>query len=1184
MTNMDYSYFVANGDYAFPFRLSIFLAKHFYVWSSQTGSLSFDGLLRIVAKSPLFVLFGFSDNVVVSYFYILSVFALLTATFFSFLGYIKVTETVWQRLILALLFSLNPIFLGNTAKLGLVFGVAMLPVLFQQIDDYFKTYKIKNIIVALIALNISLIHPYILIVNSGFAVLLFIYKLIQEKGSLLPKRVMGHGFLFCVIALVLNAYFLLPLISTGFVIDKGAVLNDVGSVQRDYSELVRYSNTGDLLTAFSFSKNVFKDFDFYDHSYRIPYFFFTFLMYVIFLLNWLLVKKRLQRRDAILLGVGTVTFCILLLLSTGTFLNVDTLIKSVIRLPGGWSFRSPLKWQFYIPFFFVLSLAVVLKYKTKIQKASFIILLLALVGSSTYIAKDVYDKLIMPRHITYFETLDHLLDDKSILFVLTDDAYQDFSVKNNSAFVELNQILSSTSLQVKQISAVQFPELLSTNIKYLLSFHRGAVFKGYRNIAQYVGGEVTLFQRVDGKEYIYALGDTCGALRESQSVFLSEYNLSGIEKDCAHLARGRTSLLLDETALIDRLFDHVTESEINVSSSTLRESIPTPVAASNSFSLYQNFRNPTLRYSVKNGLMTFDTKDETTTYVNGKKISFEQRKEELRLSLYARYGVPYFLDASSTLIALNTRQGVDHQSLFVNKQSYALVSAQQNLIPNSSFESGSWNAQVTDCSKTDENGAVFMRIDTAQFTDGKQSLALESIRHTACVSTDIANLQGGEYVLSFDYKTEAHQKVGYYLQLKGPKNEVVQDYLFAENSDWHTFVRKVVVPIGVTSAKIYLYGYAGDGKARIVTNYDRISFSKLQNLQTIALPMPHGYERVPITISLGENVFEYKDTNYTYKNLFLNPSFEESMWQSTVVDCNNYDQQGMIGMATTTQEKTDGLQSLELSATRHTACTMTTIPVKSGSQYLLSFDYQSPNAKNASYYIGFNDQNKTSQKSELPISNRTWKVFSDTVVVPQGATTLSIFVYAKETDKKTNIINRYDNFKLIEVPDLHDAFYLVSEPTTTLKEPKSITFDLLNPTKKQVHIKGATTSFFLGMSESYHDQWQLQIRNDKISGVLNGWWPFAKPDRVGDAYHYKLDGFLNAWYVDTDDLCVNQQHCTKNADGSYDLEMTIEFWPQRWFYLGLLISGTTLVSCVSYLAFDGVRTFRRKRKAKQELL
>ena len=41
----------------------------------------------------------------------------------------------------------------------------------------------------------------------------------------------------------------------------------------------------------------------------------------------------------------------------------------------------------------------------------------------------------------------------------------------------------------------------------------------------------------------------------------------------------------------------------------------------------------------------------------------------------------------------------------------------------------------------------------------------------------------------------------------------------------------------------------------------------------------------------------------------------------------------------------------------------------------------------------------------------------------------------------------------------------------------------------------------------------------------------------------------------------------------------IEFFPQRWFYLGLLISGTTLLACLGYLGYDFFRR-RAKRKSK----
>ncbi len=337
-----------------------------------------------------------------------------------------------------------------------------------------------------------------------------------------------------------------------------------------------------------------------------------------------------------------------------------------------------------------------------------------------------------------------------------------------------------------------------------------------------------------------------------------------------------------------------------------------------------------------------------------------------------------------------------------------------------------------------------------------------------------------------------------------------------------------------------------------------------------------------VKLDQSVNVFEYKNPEYKFENIIQNPSVENGLWQEKVGDCNNFDKNPLIGMSLNKETKSDGVQSLQLEATRHIACTAIGLNVVADSTYQFSFDYQSPNADHAAYYLGFNDKNKTIINEDLPIKNKDWNTFSKTFKVPEGATSVSLYVYADSTDGKTNIINRYDNFKLIQVPDLSNAYYLVSDPGIKFVEPKSITFDLINPTKKIVHIKGATTPFYLAMSESFHQQWQLQFNNSKINGFFYSWVPFIKPDRISDEYHYKLNDFLNAWYVDVDQYCRNGNMCTRNVDGSYDMEMVIEFFPQRWFYLGLLISGTTLVGCVGYLGYEGVQAIKRRRKNKHE--
>jgi hypothetical protein len=41
--------------------------------------------------------------------------------------------------------------------------------------------------------------------------------------------------------------------------------------------------------------------------------------------------------------------------------------------------------------------------------------------------------------------------------------------------------------------------------------------------------------------------------------------------------------------------------------------------------------------------------------------------------------------------------------------------------------------------------------------------------------------------------------------------------------------------------------------------------------------------------------------------------------------------------------------------------------------------------------------------------------------------------------------------------------------------------------------------------------------------------------------------------------------------------------PQRWLYVGLIISGVTLAGCLSYLGYDFVRSRRKKVKNEKQI-
>ncbi len=105
------------------------------------------------------------------------------------------------------------------------------------------------------------------------------------------------------------------------------------------------------------------------------------------------------------------------------------------------------------------------------------------------------------------------------------------------------------------------------------------------------------------------------------------------------------------------------------------------------------------------------------------------------------------------------------------------------------------------------------------------------------------------------------------------------------------------------------------------------------------------------------------------------------------------------------------------------------------------------------------------------------------------------------------------------------------------------------------------------------------IQNDNLdSGHFYETWSKTP---ISDSNHSMVNGYANSWNIDPNSICNNNSKCTKNADGSYDMEFTIEFWPQRLFYLGLIISGTTLIGCIVYLIVDGVKNKKKKEEEKE---
>jgi hypothetical protein len=493
-----------------------------------------------------------------------------------------------------------------------------------------------------------------------------------------------------------------------------------------------------------------------------------------------------------------------------------------------------------------------------------------------------------------------------------------------------------------------------------------------------------------------------------------------------------------------------------------------------------------------------------------------------------------------------------------------------NLVNNPDFENGLWQPVVGDCNEYDSSPVIGQGLVTDP-DEPTKVLQLMASRHTACSESNSTPVSAGEKImLEFDYRSVQAKQIGYELVWDSKSSTAIQSYLPVTDSSWHTYRTLVTVPPGGTSLSLRLEAIPNDhNPIQGVDRYTNVRISSLTEVDSPALTTTPQYAKV--LIPTGVKTLSVSDPSLSGKNLVPDPSFASGLWQKAVGDCNNYDDNGDISMTLDTKDHSVGNQSLELDAKRHIACTSPSlIPVQESHTYLLSFDYESPNSKTASYSVSFNDPNHTSvSNSGIIVPDKNWHTFNQTFTVPFGATEASLTASADAADPPTTtIINRYDNFRLVEIPNVAGQYYITSGGGQTLHAPSKITYTLVNPTKKLIHITGATTPFYLAMSEAYHPQWRLELANSKSQGGLASWIPWIHPDAVPSKDHFDLDDFLNGWYVDPAALCKSHPvGCTINVNGSYNIEMIAEFSPQRWFYVGLVISITTLLACLGYLSW-----------------
>ena len=497
--------------------------------------------------------------------------------------------------------------------------------------------------------------------------------------------------------------------------------------------------------------------------------------------------------------------------------------------------------------------------------------------------------------------------------------------------------------------------------------------------------------------------------------------------------------------------------------------------------------------------------------------------------------------------------------------------ASPNLISNPSFESGLWSKQVGDCNNYDKDPKIAMQ-QVSNASDGKSALELSASRHDACTSANVALKSDTTYLLSYDYQSPNAQTASFYLRFNNSDQGAIKRFQTISDTEWHSTTQLITTPENTESGQLFMHALASDRDQPNINHYDNFKMVELQQLGQLTIPEPDvSYSQHSLDITQTNPTFRFVDSSFDYKNAVRNGSFEDGMWQNKPIDCNNYDKDGKIGMGISKSSKTDGNQSLQLEATKHVACTYTSVDVMPGTDYLLSFDYQGDPAAQAGYFVDFSEVDGGSQ-NQIAITDRKWHTYSTKVHIPAMVTNVRLYLHAYESNASTKNVVRFDNVKMLAVPSTSGQFYAVTQANDELTQPQKIAFQTDSQTHRTIKVTGAKGPFVLSLSETYHPGWRLELDNAKVAGI-NALRPGGAADTVAD--HFQLSGYGNGWFIDPEKLCANNAAgCTKQADGSYNIELVAEFVPQRWFNVSRALSVSTLVFAGGYIAFTH-RRFKR---------
>jgi hypothetical protein len=219
-------------------------------------------------------------------------------------------------------------------------------------------------------------------------------------------------------------------------------------------------------------------------------------------------------------------------------------------------------------------------------------------------------------------------------------------------------------------------------------------------------------------------------------------------------------------------------------------------------------------------------------------------------------------------------------------------------------------------------------------------------------------------------------------------------------------------------------------------------------------------------------------------------------------------------------------------------------------------------------------------------------------------------------------ISTFPSLKSSNINDLSDAFFQKKDLSKLGLLPYKISpkvnevrveYKKISPVKYRAVVHNAKDSFIIVHSETFHHQWKIYLKNTNcdawykdllancssintsVTEPKNG---IIKPDAIrakvnkgssleslflpegrfyetwfaqeigSDNNHILVNANSNSWVIDTEKVCSTDGNCIRNPDGSNNLELIIEYKPQKIYDFTLSGSLITLFLCFALVIFS----------------